>query len=34
MLKGGYTEAVGGIVMMIAGGNAKQIVESVKAPRG
>ncbi len=31
VLKGGYTEAVGGIVMMIAGGNAKQIVESVKA---
>ena len=30
MLKGGYTEAVGGIVMMIAAGNAKQIVESVK----
>ena len=28
VLKGGYTEAVGGIVMMIAGGNAKQIVES------
>ncbi|MES1255219.1 MAG: CusA/CzcA family heavy metal efflux RND transporter [Acidobacteriota bacterium] len=31
MLKGGYTEAVGGIIMMIAGGNAKAIVESVKA---
>ncbi len=30
MVKGGYTEAVGGIVMMIAGGNAKQIVSSVK----
>ncbi|MEP6535519.1 MAG: CusA/CzcA family heavy metal efflux RND transporter [Bryobacteraceae bacterium] len=31
MIKGGHTEAVGGIVMMIASGNAKQIVESVKA---
>lgn len=31
MLKGGYTECVGGIVMMVAGGNAKAIVESVKA---
>jgi cobalt-zinc-cadmium resistance protein CzcA len=30
MIKGGYTEAVGGIVMMIAGGNAKQIVSKVK----
>ncbi|MGJ5814783.1 efflux RND transporter permease subunit [Paludibaculum fermentans] len=30
MIKGGYTEAVGGIVMMIAGGNAKQIVSQVK----
>jgi cobalt-zinc-cadmium resistance protein CzcA len=30
MIKGGYTEAVGGIVMMVAAGNAKQIVESVK----
>jgi cobalt-zinc-cadmium resistance protein CzcA len=30
MLKGGYTEAVGGVVMMIAGGNAKQIVGAVK----
>ncbi len=30
MVKGGYTEAVGGIVMMIAGGNAKEIVELVK----
>lgn len=31
MLKGGYTEAVGGIMMMTAGGNAKEIVESIKA---
>jgi len=31
MIKGGYTECVGGIVMMIASGNAKQIVETVKA---
>jgi len=31
MLKGGYTEAVGGIVMMIAGGNAKEIVSNIKA---
>ena len=30
MVKGGYTEAVGGIVMMIAGGNAKEIVSRVK----
>jgi len=30
MLKGGYTEAVGGVVMMIAGGNAKSIVSTVK----
>jgi cobalt-zinc-cadmium resistance protein CzcA len=30
MIKGGYTEAVGGIVMMVAGGNAKQIVQQVK----
>jgi cobalt-zinc-cadmium resistance protein CzcA len=30
MIKGGYTEAVGGIVMMIAGGNAKEIVNRVK----
>lgn len=30
MIKGGYTEAVGGIVMMIAGGNAKQIVSRVQ----
>ncbi|MCC6539130.1 MAG: efflux RND transporter permease subunit [Bryobacterales bacterium] len=31
MIKGGYTECVGGIIMMTASGNAKQIVESVKA---
>lgn len=31
MIKGGYTESVGGIVMMIAGGNAKEIVGRVKA---
>jgi cobalt-zinc-cadmium resistance protein CzcA len=31
VLKGGYTEAVGGIVMMIASGNAKEIVNAVKA---
>ncbi len=31
MIKGGYTESVGGIMMMIASGNAKQIVESIKA---
>ena len=31
MIKGGYSEAVGGIVMMIASGNAKQIVESIRA---
>jgi cobalt-zinc-cadmium resistance protein CzcA len=30
MIKGGYTEAVGGIVMMIASGNAKEIVGKVK----
>jgi len=30
MVKGGYTEAVGGIVMMLAGGNAKEIVGQVK----
>lgn len=30
MLKGGYTEAVGGIVMMIAGGNAKEVVNRIK----
>lgn len=31
MIKGGYTEAVGGIVMMVAAGNAKEIVERIKA---
>jgi cobalt-zinc-cadmium resistance protein CzcA len=31
MVKGGYTEAVGGVVLMIAGGNAKEIVTRVKA---
>ncbi|MBS1817028.1 MAG: efflux RND transporter permease subunit [Acidobacteria bacterium] len=31
MIKGGYTEAVGGIVMMIAAGNAKEVVSAVKA---
>ncbi len=31
MVKGGYTEAVGGVVMMTAGGNAKEIVSRVKA---
>ena len=30
MVKGGYTEAVGGVAMMIAGGNAKAIVGRVK----
>ncbi len=30
MVKGGYTEAVGGIVMMIAGGNAKAVVTKIK----
>jgi len=30
MVKGGYSEAVGGVVMMIAGGNAKEIVSKVK----
>lgn len=30
MVKGGYTEAVGGIVMMVANGNAKEIVRKVK----
>ncbi|GIW45043.1 MAG: cytochrome-c peroxidase [Candidatus Binatia bacterium] len=30
MVKGGYTEAVGGIVMMVAGGNAKAVVSAVK----
>ena len=31
MVKGGYTESVGGIVMMIAAGNAKEIVTKIKA---
>ncbi len=31
MIKGGYTEAVGGIIMMTASGNAKQIVEAIKS---
>src|ERR1700709_1909101 len=30
MIKNGYTEAVGGVVLMTSGGNAKQIVGSVK----
>ena len=30
MIKGGYTEAVGGIVSMIAGGNAKEVVRRIK----
>jgi heavy metal efflux system protein len=30
MVKGGYTEAVGGVVLMTAGGNAKAIVSRVK----
>lgn len=30
MLKGGYTEAVGGIISMVAGGNAKEIVSRIK----
>ncbi len=31
VVKGGYTESASGIVMMIGGGNAKEIVERVKA---
>jgi cobalt-zinc-cadmium resistance protein CzcA len=31
MIKGGYTEAAGGIVIMIASGNAKAVVEKIKA---
>jgi len=31
MIKGGYTESVGGIVVMIAAGNAKEIVTKIKA---
>lgn len=30
MVKGGYTEAVGGVVMLIAGGNAKEVVSRIK----
>jgi cobalt-zinc-cadmium resistance protein CzcA len=30
MVKGGYTESVGGIVMMVAAGNAKEIVGRIK----
>ncbi len=30
MVKGGYTESVGGVIMMIASGNAKDIVRRVK----
>ena len=30
MIKGGYTESVGGILLMVAGGNAKEIVARVK----
>lgn len=30
MVKGGRSEAVGGIVMMVAGGNAKEIVSAIK----
>jgi cobalt-zinc-cadmium resistance protein CzcA len=30
MIKGGYTESVGGIVMMVANGNAKQIVQRIR----
>lgn len=30
MVKGGYTESVGGVVMMTAGGNAKEIVSHIK----
>jgi cobalt-zinc-cadmium resistance protein CzcA len=31
MVKGGYTESVGGIVMMIRAGNAKEVVSRIKA---
>ncbi len=31
MIKNGYTEAVGGVVLMTSGGNAKEIVSRVKA---
>src|SRR5215469_6431107 len=30
MVKGGYTESVGGVVMMTAGGNAKEVVTRIK----
>lgn len=30
LLKGGYTESAGGIVMMLAGGNAKKIVSRIQ----
>ncbi|HVW76234.1 MAG TPA: CusA/CzcA family heavy metal efflux RND transporter [Alloacidobacterium sp.] len=30
MVKGGYTEAVGGVVLMTSGGNAKEIVSRIK----
>ncbi|MEZ5400289.1 MAG: CusA/CzcA family heavy metal efflux RND transporter [Bryobacteraceae bacterium] len=30
VIKGGYTEAVGGVVAMIAGGNAKEVVARIK----
>jgi cobalt-zinc-cadmium resistance protein CzcA len=30
LVKNGYSEAVGGLVMMIAGGNAKRVVERIK----
>lgn len=31
IIKGGYTESASGIVMMVGGGNAKEVVERVKA---
>ena len=31
MVKDGYTESTGGIIMMIAGGNAKDVVSRIKA---
>lgn len=31
MVKGGYTEAVGGIIQMIAGGNAKEVCSRIQA---
>ncbi len=34
MVKGGYTESVGGVVMMNAGANAKEVVQAVKARVG